>query len=61
MSRTITVKFTEPQMDALLGALSCGIDQWEAEIEDHGLPWGRELSCANRAFDKLSAAWHRER
>jgi len=63
MSKTIMVTLTEPQMDALLGALSRGIDEWEASIDDGNLEeaqasTGRLVRCANRAWVKLFDAWH---
>tara|TARA_R110002020_G_scaffold1690_8_gene7705 strand:+ start:1419 stop:1613 length:195 start_codon:yes stop_codon:yes gene_type:complete len=59
MSKTIMVTLTEPQMDALLGALSRGIDEWEASInDDDGSADSGNLRCANRAWVKLFDAWH---
>ena len=46
-------------MDALLGALSRGIDEWEASInDDDGSADSGNLRCANRAWVKLFDAWH---
>jgi hypothetical protein len=53
--RTIEVRFTEPQFDALLTILAIG----EERADEHHVP-SRVKTTAERAIDLLQQAWESE-